>query len=63
MEKLVSGKLTEENRDKGDFEKKVSQIMDQNSISVSLVREELEARKKETQVRGYSNHGYVIIYI
>ena len=51
VEKLVTNKLTEGKGDKGAFEKRISQMIDENSLSVSIVREQLEDRKKETQVR------------
>ena len=44
-------KITEENKGKGELEKRVSKLLDQNTISVSTVQEQLDDRKRETQVR------------
>lgn len=50
VEKLVETRLKEDGREKV-LEKRVSKLIDDNSLSLSTVQQELDARKRETQVR------------
>eukprot|EP00800_Vazella_pourtalesii_P020806 TRINITY_DN751_c0_g1_i1.p2 TRINITY_DN751_c0_g1~~TRINITY_DN751_c0_g1_i1.p2 ORF type:complete len:733 (+),score=235.64 TRINITY_DN751_c0_g1_i1:38-2236(+) len=48
VEKLVETRLKEDGREKV-LEKRVSKLIDDNSLSLSTVQQELDARKRETQ--------------
>ena len=50
VEKLVETRLREDGREKV-LDKRVSQMIDDNSLSLTTVQQELDARKRETQVR------------
>ncbi|KAI6654978.1 hypothetical protein LOD99_2856 [Oopsacas minuta] len=48
VEKLVEARIHEGGKD-NDLEKRVSQLIDQNSLSVTTVQQQLEDRKRETE--------------